>query len=397
MRILNVIMSLDPIDGGGSVERIYQLSRHLAIAGEDCTILTTRQGWNEVHSRGLGAVKVVALSYVSERFKIPIGLFAWLRKHLKEYDVVHLAMNWTVITAITYLYLRLHRRPYVYSAMGWVVIDGRSRILKKVYRAIFTRPMARAAECCIAITRREVVDYMRLGIDPSRIALIPNGIGPDAFDTESDQPDLFRRRHGIGSQPFIMFIGRLNPIKGPDLLIGAFARIAARFPEYRLVIAGNNYGFLDELKGLARHQQLEERIIFLGPIFGSEKRSAYRSAALFVIPSRFDTMTIVALEAAAAGAPILLTEQCDFPEIQEANGGLAVDASVGGLAAGLHRLLSRPSELEAMGKRARAFVAREYRWEYVSRQFLDVFRQAVAAARDGVVQEDPGRTSRTHE
>ena len=369
-------MCLDPVGGGGSVERIYQLSKHLSLMGEDCTILTTRQGWNEEHVLKLGNVKIVALPYLTERFKIPLGLFGWLNKHLLDYDVVHLAMNWTMITAVTYLYLRYFKRPYVYSAMGWLAIDGRSKLIKHVYRILFTKPMIRHAKTCIAITKREVNDYESLGVDRTKISLIPNGITTEAFLVDHTN-EAFRSRYHIDSRPFILFIGRLNPIKGPDLLIKAFAAISDDFSSYQLVIAGNNYGFLDELKRLTQLYKINNKVTFLGPIFGMEKNSAYRSADLFVIPSRFDTMTIVALEAAASGTPVLLTKQCDFDELQEAGGGLAVEASVEGLEYGLRKLLSNPEELKQMGIHGKEFVLKKYRWDYVCKQFMEIFQKYI--------------------
>ena len=376
MRILNVITCLDPVGGGGSVERIYQLSKHLSLMGEDCTILTTRQGWNEEHVLKLGNVKIVALPYLTERFKIPLGLFGWLNKHLLDYDVVHLAMNWTMITAVTYLYLRYFKRPYVYSAMGWLAIDGRSKLIKHVYRILFTKPMIRHAKTCIAITKREVNDYESLGVDRTKISLIPNGITTEAFLVDHTN-EAFRSRYHIDSRPFILFIGRLNPIKGPDLLIKAFAAISDDFSSYQLVIAGNNYGFLDELKRLTQLYKINNKVTFLGPVFSMEKNSAYRSADLFVIPSRFDTMTIVALEAAASGTPVLLTKQCDFDELQEAGGGLAVEASVEGLEYGLRKLLSNPEELKQMGIHGKEFVLKKYCWDYVCKQFMEIFQKYI--------------------
>ena len=377
MRILNVIMCLDPVGGGGSVERIYQLSKHLSLMGEDCTILTTRQGWNEEHVFKLGNVKIVALPYLTERFKIPLGLFGWLNKHLSDYDVVHLAMNWTMITAVTYLYLRYFKRPYVYSAMGLTTtIGGRSKLIKHVYRTLFTKPMIRHAKTCIAITKREVNDYESLGVDRTKISLIPNGITTEAFLVDHTN-EAFRSRYHIDSRPFILFIGRLNPIKGPDLLIKAFAAISDDFSSYQLVIAGNNYGFLDELKRLTQLYKINNKVTFLGPVFGMEKKSAYRSADLFVISSRFDTMTIVALEAAASGTPVLLTKQCDFDELQEAGGGLAVEASVEGLEFGLRKSLSNPEELKQMGIHGKEFVLKKYRWDYVCKQFMEIFQKYI--------------------
>lgn len=377
MRVLNVIMCLDPIGGGGSVERIYQLSRHLSLMGEDCTILTTKQGWNEDHIRGLGNVKVVALPYLSERFKIPIGLFSWLNRHIRDYEVVHLAMNWTAITAVTYLYLRYYKRPYVYSAMGWIAVDGRSRIFKRVYRELFTKPMVRHAETCVAITKREAADYESMGAGRANISLIPNGINVESFlAPQSDE--VFRARYGIDSRPVILFIGRLNAIKGPDLLIKAFSSISGEFPNYQLVIAGNNYGFLEELQRLVELYKINGKVTFLDPIFGVEKNAAYQSAELFVIPSRFDTMTIVALEAAASGTPVLLTKQCDFNELQQAGGGLAVEANVEGLADGLRVLLSKQERLSEMGRLGKEYVAKTYNWPQICKQFIEIFRNAMS-------------------
>jgi glycosyltransferase involved in cell wall biosynthesis len=377
MRILNVIMCLDPIAGGGSVERVYQLSKYLSLAGEDCTILTTKQGWNEQHVRNLGRVKIVALPYLTERFKVPVGLCRWLRRNLSDYEIVHLALNWTMITAITYVYLRAFKRPYIYSAMGWLRIDGRSKFLKRIYRVLFTKPITRHARWCVAVSKREVGDYLNIGVPAARIVLIPNGIGDDAFSIDGND-NAFRTHHGIDSRQLILFIGRLNRIKGADLLIQAFAGIADKFPNYQLVIAGNASVFLDELKRLARLFNVDQKITFLGPILGAEKRSAYRTAALFVIPSRFDTMTIVALEAAASSTPVLLTKQCDFDELEQAGAGLAVEATVEGLEQGLSELLANPHHLRAMGRRGKEFVLRTYHWNQICAQFIEIFNKSLA-------------------
>lgn len=376
MRILNVIMCLNPIDGGGSVERIYQLSKHLALAGEDCTILTTRQGWDAEHVSKLGNVKVVALPYISERFKIPIGIFGWLKRNIRNYDVVHLAMNWTIITACTYAYLRFYNRPYVYSAMGWLRIDGRCKFLKHIYKIFFTKPMVRHASKCIAITKREASEYESLGVRQEKITLIPNGITVDSFLSFHDD-NIFRTRYQIDSRRVILFIGRFNRIKGPDLLIEAFSKISDAFPDYQLVIAGNDYGFLGELKRIVQLRKIGQKVTFLGPIFDNEKISAYHSADLVVIPSRFDTMTIIALEAAISGVPVLLTKQCDFNELQEAGGGLAVEASVEGLVKGLKELLSKQNQLKEMGRCGSEYVLNRHSWSYICKQFIDVFQSCV--------------------
>jgi glycosyltransferase involved in cell wall biosynthesis len=374
MRILNVIMCLDPVAGGGAVERVYQLGKHLALAGEECTILTTRQGWDEAYVRMLGDVRVIGLPCISSRFWISLSQTRWLREHLAEFDVTHLGLTWTVVNALTYLHLRRLGRPYVMSGMGMLGIGGRSRLLKHAYKAAIGRQMVRQATACIAITNREIADYVSYGVDPVRIVKIPNGISPELFCDKDDE--AFRARYKLDSRPIILFLGRLDPIKGPDLLLKAFHRVSESFSEHQLVIAGNDNGFLPELKVITRSLGIEGKTSFLGPIHGVEKSWAYHAADVFVIPSRYDNMTIVALEAAVSGTPVLLTDRCDFPELQEAGAGLIVECSVEGLANGLRELLSDPVRLRAMGHRAQEFVRSNYNWNHICKQFIQVFRAA---------------------
>jgi glycosyltransferase involved in cell wall biosynthesis len=88
-------------------------------------------------------------------------------------------------------------------------------------------------------------------------------------------------------------------------------------------------------------------------------------------------MTIVALEAAALGAPVLLTKQCDFDALEDAGGGLAVDASEDGLEHGLRTMLADPARLRETGRRASEFVSSHYRWSHTCDAFIAVFRAAV--------------------
>ncbi len=87
-------------------------------------------------------------------------------------------------------------------------------------------------------------------------------------------------------------------------------------------------------------------------------------------------MTIVALEAAALGIPVLLTKQCDFDELQEAGCGLVVEASVEGLENGLRILLSKREKLKEMGNRGKEYVLKTYSWAYVCRQWIEIFQKA---------------------
>ncbi len=127
MKILNVIMLLDPVSGGGTAERTYQLSRSLVAAGCDCTILTTDLGLRESRIRQLecAGVDLVALPCILPRLFLP--LFSW--KHLRDliasFDIVHIMNHWTVLNALVHRICLLTETPYVVCPGGTLEIFGR--------------------------------------------------------------------------------------------------------------------------------------------------------------------------------------------------------------------------------------------------------------------------------
>ena len=365
-------MCIDPFSGGGSVERICSLSKHLTLRGHSCTLLTTKKGFHKNRASNLAASNIVALPYLSERFIFPFQLITWLNKNLNKYDVIHLSMNWSAITAITFIYLKLSNKAYFFSAMGWLKIEGRSRLLKHIYRAIITIPLIKSAKKCIAVSEREVEDYISHGVNPSNIELIPNGIEVKPF-LDNDNGVFFRKKYNIDARPLILFIGRIDPIKGPDLLLRAFAKVSKDFTDYQLIIAGNEIGFLKTLKLEAKQLNLNSKVTFLGPIIGKDKISAYHSAKLFVIPSRFDSMTIVALEAAASGAPILITSESDFKELAKTSSGIEVSANEHEIEQGIRHALSNKVDLKKLGNNARNLAIRNYDWDIIANKFINLF------------------------
>jgi glycosyltransferase involved in cell wall biosynthesis len=372
MKILNVIMCIDPYTGGGSVERICQLSKYIGLHGHTCTLLTTKKGFNKSRAEKLGSISIVALPYISDRFIFPLKLITWLFKNVKNYDVVHLSMNWSAITAITFIYLKLANKPFYFSAMGWLRIEGRSVLLKHIYRVLITLPLIRSAKKCIAVSKREVSDYIANGVSSEKIVYIPNGIEGSEFEKD-DGGALFRKKYNIDKRPIIFFIGRIDLIKGPDILLRAFGKICNDFSNYQLIIAGNELGYLSTIKSECKALKLENKVTFLGPIIGEDKVSAYHSAKLVVIPSRFDSMTVVALEAAASSSPILITKECDFSELALASAGIEVNANETEVEEGIRLALSSKIDLEKLGNNAKKFVLKNYDWNIIAHKFINQF------------------------
>ncbi len=191
----------------------------------------------------------------------------------------------------------------------------------------------------------------------------------------------FRRRHGLGDAPFVLFVGRLNRIKGSDLLLEAFGRAKDELPEYNLVFAGPDEGLLAGLRRAAAGYGVEDRVRFVGYLGGEEKSRAYHAADVLVVPSRQEAMSLVALEAGAAGTPVLLTDRCGFDEVERAGGGRVVPASVEGLREGLVEMLRGPGGLRSMGANLRRLVEGRYTWDAAAESYLDLYGQILAGTR----------------
>lgn len=373
MRILNIIMSLDVKEGGGAVERVCNLSKYLSLNGNQCTILTTSKNFSISRAKSLKNVKIIKLNYLSDRFIIPIGLFLWLRNNAKNYDKIHLSLNWSIITAFSFIFLYINKIDYYFSAMGWLKISGRSKFLKFIYKNIISVPMARNAKKCIAISNREIRDYLKYGVKKKNIIKIPNGIDVNYY-SKNYPSSIFRKKYNLSSKKIILFIGRIDEIKGTDLLISSFVKIHKDLHNYQLVICGFDGGILEKLKDICKKNNIISKVKFIDPIWGREKISAYKSADIFVIPSRYDTMTIVAMEAAILGTPIIITKQCDFNEIKKSNGAVLVNANIKDISKALKNTLKNKN-LNLMGKKLKKYIKINYNWNLVSKNFEKMFKE----------------------
>ena len=225
----------------------------------------------------------------------------------------------------------------------------------------------------IAISRNEIPQFEPYNVAADKITVIPNGINPE--DLKSSDVDNFRRKFGLNGSPFILFVGRLNAIKGPDLLLHAFCNIKDKLQNYHLVFVGPDGGMLSELKKKSEDMKIVNRVHFTGYLGGEEKSSAYCVASLLAIPSRQEAMSIVVLEAGIMGTPVLLTDQCGFDEVERIGGGKVVNNTVEGLQNGLLEILKNTDKLKSMGSNLNKHVIANYTWEKIINKYIELYRQ----------------------
>jgi glycosyltransferase involved in cell wall biosynthesis len=285
--------------------------------------------------------------------------------------VVHLSGHWTLLNAAVYRAARRAGKPHVVCPAGALPRYGRSRALKAAYNWVVGKKIVRDARACVAIASNEIAQLAEYGVPAGRVTVIPNGIEPEEFSRPD--PARFRAGFGLPDAPLILFMGRLNSIKGPDLLLNAFADAGLASRGYNLVFAGSDDGLLDTLKATAAHAGVAGSVHFIGHVGARDKAGAYYASELLVIPSRREAMSIVVLEAGTCNRPVLITDRCGFNDVERIGGGRVVPASVDGIRSGLLEMLGDAEGLSAMGQRLGDFVRRNFLWEFACRRYLDLF------------------------
>jgi glycosyltransferase involved in cell wall biosynthesis len=374
MKILNVNSSLDSINGGGTVERTIQMSWYLSQKKDvEVSILTLNQGLRLDNIDN--AIKIITIPCINKRFCIPFIFSRDLPKSIKMADVVHLMGHWAPINLIAFFWIQFYRKPYVVCPAGALQIFGRSRILKNLYNLFGGIAYIRKANVCIAITEDESTQFTKYGADIEKILLLPNGIEPKSYIYKNDIK--VRKQFMIGSSPFLLFVGRLNLIKGPDLLLKAFLMIEGKYPKHKLIFAGLDDGMEVFLKDEVNKNNMSHKVRFIGFVEGKSKSELYHAADLLVIPSRFEAMSIVVLESAITETPVLMTNTCGLNQMNEKHGAYIVKPDSKSISTGLIYLLADKKDLELRGKRLKKYVEIRFDWNIIVDDYIDMYKKII--------------------
>ena len=306
---------------------------------------------------------------------------AALERVVPQVDIVHTHLPFVYPTYAASRAALRHNKPLFYHQRG-VFDPARLRfrgLKKRVFIELFEKPVMRKAARLIALTSAEVASYRALGID-TPATVIPNGIDADAY---GNRPRAQNKGGLDGSSrgALILFMGRVHPIKGADLLLDAFIRIAAAHPLARLVFAGpDEWGTESIMRGRAKAAGIADRVEFSGMVSGDEKKDLLARADLFCLPSAGEGFSMAILEALASETPVLISPGCNFPEVFDAGAGRVVPNDELELATALSSMISDLPELRAMGQRGRAFVIRNYSWDQITERMIDAYSAALAEA-----------------
>ncbi len=243
-----------------------------------------------------------------------------LNEALADSDLLHMPLGLTLVNALGRRLARQHGVPYVYSPQG-VLCPHRlldRRWSKWLFLHLFERRVVRDAAALQALTRKEYEDLRGQGGRPEQIHTIPNGIDMgDPGDWPSGE--AFRHDWDIPADvPLVLFLSRVAPVKGLDLLVEAFAQAKREHPTLMLAVVGPDHGAVEPARRQAATLGITEALRFTGKLDGQARLSAFRAADIFALTSYSEGLPMAVLEACAMGVPALLTEGCQVPEVGEA-------------------------------------------------------------------------------
>jgi glycosyltransferase involved in cell wall biosynthesis len=287
-------------------------------------------------------------------------------------DVVHNHSLWMMPNVYPAWAVRGTRSRLITSPRGvlseWAL--RRSRWRKRLFWTLLQGAALRRTDCFHATAESEHDDIRRLGLR-GPIAIIPNGIDVDD-DVLVPKTQAHRPRR-------LLYLGRVHPKKGIDVLLRAWREVQGDFSEWELHIVGpGEAGHDRELQSLAAQLELQ-RVGFAGALYGEAKREAYREADLFVLPTHNENFGLAVAEALAHGTPAVVTKGAPWAGLQTHDCGWWIDHGVAPLVDTLRTALSRgPEQLQQQGLRGREWMRRDFSWDRVATMMYETYRWLIA-------------------
>ncbi|MGF1496311.1 MAG: hormogonium polysaccharide biosynthesis glycosyltransferase HpsP [Elainellaceae cyanobacterium] len=377
LRVLQIVPSVSLVYGGPS-QMVLGLSKALAVQGVEVTILTTDANGDA----GQPPLAVPLNCPIAQdgyqiwyfrcapfrRYKFSAGLLSWLFRHASEFDVAHIHALFSPVSSLAAAIARTRHLPYILRPLGTLdPLDlQKKRQAKQLYAALLERANLAGAAALHFTSAQEAQTSHRFGI-PTQDWILPLGVEPILSLTHPPT-------HSLTHPPTLLFLSRIAPKKGLDLLVPALEKLAEEGLGFRFVLAGSNPQEPEYERQVGDRLQsslLASRTTITGFVTGEAKQSLLHRADLFVLPSYYENFGIAVAEAMAAGIPVVISDQVHiWPEVEQAEAGWVVPCEVGALTAGLRLALQNGDERRRRGQNARNLAQTRYSWGAIAQDLI---------------------------
>jgi glycosyltransferase involved in cell wall biosynthesis len=413
LRILQIVPSISLVYGGPS-QMVLGLSLALASQGVEVTILTTDSNGDigqppldvpldkPVEQDGY-QVRYFHCSPF-RRYKFSLDLLRWLWGYAPDYDLAHIHALFSPVSTAAATIARHKKLPYIMRPLG--TLDPadlrKKRRLKQIYAALLERPNLAGAAGIHFTSAQEAKISERFGTHPPDL-VIPLGVHPSQprrIEASPYIPSLARGNKervmshqgtalaelGIpDDRPLVLFMSRIDPKKGLDLLVPALERLLAEGLNFHFVLAGTNPQDPDyekQIQEQVKASPLASRTTITGFVTGELKAALLQDADLFVLPSYYENFGIAVAEAMVAGMPVVISDQVHiWEEVKGAEAGWVCPCDVEALTEVLREALQDVGERLRRGANAQDYALKHYSWDAIALAMIQAYRQILEVKR----------------
>ncbi|MBD2070167.1 glycosyltransferase [Leptolyngbya sp. FACHB-671] len=397
MRILQIVPSISLVYGGPS-QMVLGLSKALAAEGVEVTVLTTDSNGDvgqpplDVPLDRPVAQEGYQVRYFRcspfRRYKFSLGLLRWLADHADEFDLAHIHALFSPISSFSASVARSKNLPYLLRPLG--TLDPadlqKKKALKQIYAALLERPNLAGAAAVHFTSPQEAKVSERFGAVTQDL-VIPLGVNwqkSDLTDSQTARNSVLQNLKIPRQQdvPLVLFMSRIDPKKGLDLLFPALERLLAEGLKFHFVLAGGNPqdpDYENRIRTQVQSSSLAPHSTIVGFVTGDSKTALLQTADLFVLPSYYENFGIAVAEAMAAGVPVVISDQVHiWEDVKQSEAGWVSACEVNALTDQLRAAIQSVPERQRRGANAQAHALKHYSWKAIAQQTIQAYQQILA-------------------
>lgn len=378
---------------GAGGQNIYVRELGLGLAQKGCQVdmFTRREAPNQPEieelAPGCRTIRLTAgpREFIprTELFKyLPAFVAAWLdfqHRSQRSYRLIH-SNYW--LSGWVGLQLKFHLglpQVHTYHSLGAIKYnDQKNPPAIAAIRHGVEWACLEQCDCVVATSPQEAENLRQLVSAQGRIEIVPCGINAAHFGSVSQE--IARQKLNIDPEmPVILYVGRFDPRKGIETLVKACARLSGPFLLY--LVGGSRDGGSDcqeqeRIRSLGKTLGLESKIIFTGRVSQTDLPAYYAAADVCVVPSYYEPFGLVAIEAMAAGTPVVASDVggLRYTVVHNRTGLLVPPRNVEALGKALGELLAQPEKLQSLGRSGREWVESRFSSGAVAKQILSLYQ-----------------------
>lgn len=319
------------------------------------------------------------------RYKFSVPLLQWLWANAHHYDIAHIHALFSPVSTSAATVCRLRKLPYLMRPLG--TLDpadlAKKKQIKKLYAALLERPNLAGAAAIHFTSDLEAKVSERFGVSTPGM-VVPLGVAlPELPERQASQQAIRERFNIPADHPILLFMSRIDPKKGFDLLLPALSQLHKNNIPFHFLLCGANpqdRNYETQIQQQIKSAPWAQQATINGFVSGELKAQILSAADAFVLPSYYENFGIAVAEAMAAQLPVIISDQVHiWPAIAESESGWVVPTEVEPLVRALTEALREGNVRFQRGQNAQQCAKEKYSWEAIAQRILALYHELLAA------------------